>query len=75
MVIALCLERKIIMDDWKTEDIPISSFKVVAEPNPLTGEILIITQIAGKIREQYLQTWDDQVRNALIDLGWTPPQE
>ena len=61
------------MDSWKTDDIPISSFKVIAEPNPVTQEIKIITNIAGKIQEQYIQTWNEQVRNALIDLGWTPP--
>ena len=63
------------MDSWQEKDIPISNFKVVAEPDPLTGEIKIITEIAGKIREEFLQTWNDQVRNALIDLGWTPPPE
>jgi hypothetical protein len=62
------------MDSWQYDDIPISKFRVVAEPNPLTGEIKIITNIAGKVREQFLQTFDDQVRNALIDLGWFPPK-
>jgi len=61
------------VDSWQEKDIPISNFKITAEPDILTGEIKIITEIAGKIKEQYLQTFDDQVRNALIDLGWTPP--
>ena len=63
------------MDNWSYQDIPISKFSVVAEPNSITGEIKIITNIAGRVQEEYLQTWNDQVRNALIDMGWTPPKE
>ena len=62
------------MDNWSYSDIPISKFSVVAEPNPINGEIKIITNIAGKIREDYLQTWNDQVRNALITMGWKHPE-
>jgi hypothetical protein len=62
------------MNDWSYKDIPIGDFKVVAEPNLLTGEIRLITQIAGKIQEEFIQTRDEQLRNALIDLGWTPPE-
>ena len=63
-----------MMDSWQFDDIPISQFKVVATSDALTGEIKMISEIAGKVREQFLQTYDDQVRNALIDLGWSPPK-
>jgi hypothetical protein len=62
------------MDNWQYDDIPISKFKVKAEPDSVTGEIKVITNIAGKIREQFLQTYNAEVRKALIDLGWFPPK-
>jgi hypothetical protein len=62
------------MDSWQLDDLPIGKFQVIAEPNPLTGEIKLITEIAGKIQEEFLQTRDEQIHNALIDLGWTPPE-
>ena len=62
-------------DDWTYDDIPIGKYKVLTEPNPYTGEIKQITNIAGKIREEIIQTKSEQIRNALIDLGWTPPPE
>jgi len=64
-----------VKDEWSYNDIPISDFQVIAEPNLLTGEIKLITKIAGKIREEYFKTRDQQLHNALIDLGWTPPKE
>lgn len=64
------------VSNWKLEDIPLRlrNYKVVTEPNPLTGEIKIITEIMGKIQTEIIQTKSEQIRNALIDLGWTPPQ-
>ena len=62
-------------DDWEIKDIPISNYNVITEPNPVTGEIKQITNIAGKITEEIIQTKSEQIRNALIDLGWTPPAE
>lgn len=59
--------------DYLTRSIPFANFRVMAEPNILTGEIKLITQKAGEIYEEFLQTRDQQIRNALIDLGWTPP--
>ena len=61
--------------NWSYKDIPISNYHVLTEPNPVTGEIKQITEIAGKITEEIIQTKSDQIRNALIDLGWTPPPE
>ncbi|MCZ6501867.1 MAG: hypothetical protein O6945_05045 [Gammaproteobacteria bacterium] len=55
-------------------DIPIGKYDVLTEANPLTGEIKQITRIAGKIQETIIQTKSDQIRNALIDLEWTPPE-
>jgi len=63
------------MDSWQYDDIPISKFKIVTEPNLVTGEIKQITTIAGRIQEEIIQTKSEQIRNALIDLGWTPPPE
>lgn len=60
--------------DWSYDDIPISRYKVITEPNPVTGEIRQITKIAEKITEEIIQTKSEQIRNALIDLGWTPPE-
>ena len=63
--------------NWDYRDIPVGirDYKVVTEPYPVTGEIKIITEIMGKIEEEIIQTKSDQIRNALIDLGWTPPAE
>lgn len=60
-------------DNWTIEDLPIGRFNVTTEPNPVTGEIRQITEIAGRIQERVIQTQALQARNALIDLGWTPP--
>jgi hypothetical protein len=60
-------------ESFRYEDVPISDWSVLTEPNTLTGEIRQITTIAGKITEEIFQTKNDQIRNALIDLGWTPP--
>lgn len=61
-------------DDWNMENIPIGKVKVVTEPNPVTGEIKQITNVMGQIQKQVIQTKSDQVRNALIDMGWAPPE-
>ena len=60
-------------NDWSYDDVPIGKFNIITEPNPVTGEIKQITDIAGKITEEIIQTKSEQIRNALIDLGWTPP--
>ena len=62
------------MDSWQFDDIPIGKYNVITEPNHVTGEIKQITEIADKITEEIIQTKADQVRNALIDMGWTPPE-
>ena len=61
-------------NEWSYNDIPISDFKVITEPNLITGEIKQITEIAGKIQTEIIQTKSEQIRNALIDLGWKPPE-
>ena len=63
--------------EWEYRDIPLGlrDYKVVTEPNLVTGEIKIITEMMGRIQEEIIQTKSDQIRNALIDLGWTPPEE
>lgn len=61
-------------DDYLTRTIPFANFRVMAEPNLLTGEIKLITQKAGEIYEEFLQTRDQQIRNALIDIGWLCPE-
>jgi hypothetical protein len=62
-------------DNWSYDDIPLSRYSVLTEPNLITGEINQITRIAGRIQEEIIQTKSEQIRNALIDLGWTPPPE
>lgn len=66
-----------MIDEWKIEDVPIElqDWSVIAEPNTLTGEIRVMTRLMGKVREQIMDTTNQQIRNALIDLGWTPPDE
>ena len=66
--------RKNSGNEWSYNDIPISDFKVTHEINAVSGEIAIITEIAGKIEREIIQSKSDQIRNALIDLGWTPPE-
>jgi hypothetical protein len=70
-----------VKDNWSVRNIPISDiaqemrkYKIVTEPDPRTGDIRIITEMMGKIEEEIIQTKSDQIRNALIDLGWTPPE-
>lgn len=63
-----------VSSNWSYQDIPIHKFQVITEPNLITGEIKQITDIAGKITEEIIQTKSDQIRNALIDLSWTPPE-
>ncbi len=60
--------------DWSMRDVPIGKYDVRTEANPVTGEIKQITEIAGKITEEIIRTKSDQLRNALVDLGWTPPE-
>ena len=62
-------------EPWGYKDIPISDYNVITEPNPVTGEIKQITTIAQRITEEIINTKSEQIRNALIDLGWTPPPE
>lgn len=62
-----------MVDEWKIEDLPIGEASVITEPNPITGEIKQIVGVAGKQQERIIQTMANQTRNALIDLGWTPP--
>ena len=62
-------------DEWSYNDIPLSKFNVTTEANAATGEIKVITEIMEKIETEIIQTKSDQIRNALIDLGWTPPPE
>lgn len=59
--------------EWSYRDIPISNFNVTHEYNPLTGEIQLITEIAGKIEREIIQSKSDQIQNALVSMGWTPP--
>ena len=61
--------------NWTYKDIPLSDYSVVTEPDLVTGEIKIITRIMKQIEEEIIQTKSDQIRNALIDLGWTPPKD
>ena len=61
-------------DDWSYKDVPIGKYDVRTKVDALTGEINQITDIAGKISEAIIQTKSHQIRNALIDLGWTPPE-
>ena len=60
--------------DWEYQDIPLSKFTVVTEPDLYSGEIKQITTIAGRIQEEIIRTKADQLRNALIDLKWIPPE-
>jgi hypothetical protein len=38
-------------ESFRYEDVPISDWSVLTEPNTLTGEIRQITTIAGKIQK------------------------
>lgn len=60
--------------EWEYRDVPITQFKVVTEPNPVTGEIKQIVDICGRAQQQLIHTKSEQIRNALIDLGWRPPE-
>jgi hypothetical protein len=62
-----------VTTEWSYKDVPISKFHVTHEINPLTGEIQLITDIAGKITREIIQSKSDQIQNALVSMGWTPP--
>ncbi len=61
--------------NWTYNNIPLRDWDVKYGVNKATGEIQIITQIMGKIEIEIVQSKSDQLRNALIDLGWRPPPE
>ncbi len=61
--------------DWAYHGIPVHDWDVNYGVNKVTGEIQIVTRILGKIETEIIQSKSDQLRNALIDLGWTPPLE
>lgn len=63
------------VSNWDIRDVPLRlrEYKVLTEPNPVTGEIKQVTEIMGRVQQEVIQTKSDQIRNALIDLGWTPP--
>jgi hypothetical protein len=60
-------------EEWSYNDIPITDWTVLTEPNPADGTIRQVTRVAARTQEKLIQTQSDQVRNALIDMGWTPP--
>ncbi len=39
------------------------------------GLIKQTTEIGGQIIRTVINTQDEQIRNALIGLGWTPPEQ
>jgi len=64
-----------MMDKWAYNDIPITDWKVTYSADPITGEIELVTRVMDRITREILQAKSDCLRNALIDLGWTPPME
>ncbi len=67
--------RQVKMDsDWAYHGIPIRDWNVTYGVNQVTGEIQIMTQIMGKIETEIVNTKSDQLRNALVDLGWKHPE-
>lgn len=63
------------MDSWQYDDVPIGKFNITTTADKLSGEIRQITDIAGKITEEIIETKSEQIRERLIELGWTPPLE
>ncbi len=59
--------------NWAYKNIPIRDWEVTYEANLVSGEIKLFTRIMAKIETEIIQSKSDQLRNALIDLGWTPP--
>jgi len=61
------------MEEWTLEDVPIGKFNVNTTADPIKQEIKQITEIAGRISTQIWDLKEQQLRKALIDMGWTPP--
>ena len=60
-------------NNWEITDIPLTNYSVVTEPDVITGEIMQVTKIMENVQKEIIQTKSEQIRNALIDLGWMPP--
>ncbi len=61
--------------NWAYQNIPVTDWQVTYGVNKITGEIQLVTRILAKIETEIIQSKSDQLRNALIDLGWTPPND
>jgi hypothetical protein len=59
--------------NWTEKDLPISNYSVTYRADPVTGEIELITEIAGRIEREIIQSKSDCIHNALIDLGYKYP--
>jgi len=61
------------MNDWSLKDVPIAKFNVNTTIDPIKQEIKQITEIAGRVETQIWDLKEKQLREALINMGWTPP--
>ena len=62
------------VSNWDINDIPMTTRPKVDTSIGLQGEIEQITEVMGQQERFLIQTRSDHIRNALIDLGWTPPE-
>jgi hypothetical protein len=63
------------VSNWDINDIPMMVQPKVTTNVGLQGEIEQITEVLGQQERYLIQTRSDHIRNALIDMGWTPPDE
>ena len=61
-------------DGFIIRDIPIQ-VEVSTRANKETGVITQRHTVVGKIPEEMIHTKSEQLKQALIELGWTPPPE
>lgn len=54
---------------------PLDLNRITVETEVIGETITQTTHILGAITRKVIQTQDDQIRAALISLGWTPPPE
>ena len=62
------------METWKIENIPIPQIKLTVEPMD-DGSLKLVSEICGRITTEIAEFKSEAIRQQLIKLGWTPPDE
>lgn len=59
--------------EWKIENIPVPDVKLYCELDKDTGILKVSEHIFGYVTEKIVELNSQAIREALIEMGWTPP--